>query len=73
MTPQVLKMLLEGLFALAVGVLLLEIGKRKTLIAGRFVGPRDRPLSFWLWLAFDVLAVWYAAHLVLEFRGTLWP
>ncbi len=73
MTLHVLRMLLEGVFALAVGVLLLEIGKRKTLVAGRFVGPRDRPLIFWFWLVFDVLAVWFAAHLVLEFGGSLWP
>jgi hypothetical protein len=73
MTVHFLRMLFEGLFALAVGVLLLEIGKRKTIVAGRFVGPRDRPLSFWLWLAFDVLAVWFAAHLVLEFGGSLRP
>ncbi|HEY7808692.1 MAG TPA: hypothetical protein VIC34_15970 [Croceibacterium sp.] len=73
MTVHFLRMLLEGVFALTVGVLLLEIGKRKTLVAGRFVGRRDRPLIFWLWLAFDVLAVWYAAHLVLEFGGSLWP
>jgi hypothetical protein len=73
MTLHFLRMLLEGVFALAVGVLLLEVGKRKTIVAGRFVGPRDRPLTFWLWLAFDVLAVWLAAHLVLEFGGSLWP
>jgi hypothetical protein len=73
MTVHFLRMLFEGLFALAVGVLLLEIGKRKTIVAGRFIGRKDRPLSFWLWLAFDVLAVWFAAHLVLEFGGSLWP
>jgi len=54
-------------------VLLLEIGHRKTLVAGRFIGPRERPLSFWLWLAFDILAVWFAAHLVLAYGGSLWP
>jgi hypothetical protein len=73
MTIHFIRMIFEGLFALTVCVLLLEIGHRKTLVAGRFIGPRDRPLSFWLWLAFDILAVWFAAHLVLAYGGSLWP
>jgi hypothetical protein len=73
MTLHFIRLLFEGLFALAVGVLLLEIGKRKTIVAGRFIGPKDRPAWFWFWLTFDVLAVWFAAHLVLEFGGRLWP
>ena len=57
MTIHFIRMIFEGVFALTVCVLLLEIGHRKTLVAGRFIGPRERPLSFWLWLAFDILAV----------------
>jgi hypothetical protein len=73
MTLHFLRIALEVVFALVVAVLVLELATRKTIVAGRFVGRKDRPLGFWLWLAFDVLAVWLAAHLVLAFGGSLWP
>ena len=73
MTVHFLRMALEALFAMMVLLLVVEIAKRKTMVAGRFVGPKERPVWFWFWLAFDVMAVWYAAHLVLELGGSLWP
>jgi len=73
MTLHFLRIALETVFALVVVVLVLEVATRKTIVAGRFVGPKERPLSFWLWLAFDVLAVWFVARLVLDFGGSLWP
>jgi len=73
MTLHFLRIALEVVFGLVVIVLVLELANRKTIVAGRFVDRKERPLSFWLWLAFDVLAVWLAAHLVLAFGGSLWP
>ena len=73
MTLHFLRTALQVLFALAAAVLVLQIAKRKVIVAGRFVSPKERPLSFWLWLAFDVLAVWFVARLVIEFGGSLWP
>jgi len=53
--------------------LIFQLARRKALVGGRFVGWRERPAAFWLWLAFDVAALVLAWRL-LEWigGGRLW-
>jgi hypothetical protein len=53
--------------------LVFELAKRKTLVGGRFVGWREQPWAFWLWLAFD-MAVLVLVWRLLEWigGGRLW-
>lgn len=74
MTRQGVTLMVEFAVLWPLATLAFQLAKRKVLVGGRFVSLRERPASFWLWLAFDVLVLVVAWRL-LEWisRGKLWP
>jgi hypothetical protein len=74
MTRHGLTLMMEFAVMLPLATLGLQLAKRKTLVGGRWVGPKERPAAFWLWLAFD-FAVLVVGWRLLELAdgGRLWP
>jgi hypothetical protein len=73
MTRHGITIMVEFAVLWPLATLAFQLARRKALVGGRFVGWRERPRAFWLWLMFDV-AVLVLVWRLLEWvgRGRLW-